>query len=57
MIQTIKNFVFGQRTLTPNTIIGGIGAYITTAAQLETKLGLSSGFVRLFEKRGNDLYF
>lgn len=57
MIQTIKNYVHGQRTLIPNTIIGGIGAYITTAAALETKLGVASGFIKLFEKRGNDLYF
>lgn len=42
---------------TPNTFIGGIGATITTAQILATKLGISVNYIKNFALKGLDVEF
>lgn len=42
--------------LLPNTVIGGVGATITTREQLASKLSLTAADIRTFEIIGSDVY-
>ncbi len=54
---SIRNMHFyGQSQGIFNTIIAGEGVNTTSAAQLETLLGLTSGDVTSFTLQGNDIY-
>lgn len=56
MLQTVKNYVYGSGTFPINTIIGGIGATITSRSALSAKIGVSVNLIRRFEINGNDVY-
>ena len=52
----INMHFYGQSQGIFNTIIAGEGVNTTSAAQLETLLGLTSGDVTSFALQGDDIY-
>lgn len=52
----INSYRYASVISEPNLIIGGEGVSTTSAAQLETLLGLSAGDVSYFELVGNDIH-